>query len=93
MDAADVRLDDHLRLIRSLEALVETDVEHLSQVLDKEEQVLKLMIDEHHVVVEDGEGILNGLLRLFHLKLRQLEAWHCKFFEDHIGVLLRDQLV
>jgi len=45
------------------------------------------VVDHDHVVVEDREGILNGLLRLFDLDFSQHQTRHLHFIKDTVDVI------
>ena len=66
------------------EPLVHEYVEHLRQVLDQEEQILLVMINLDHVVVQHRESILHGLLRSFDLELGEHETAHLYILEYHV---------
>ena len=60
---------DFLDLRRSVPiAHIEADIEHLGNIAHQKEQILQAVVDGDHVGVEDGEGVLDGLFRLFDLK-------------------------
>lgn len=63
-------------------SLVSENEKYLGQVLDEEKEIFHVFVNDHHVLIEAREGVLDALFRFLDLQAGQHQARHLNPLKD-----------